>query len=54
MEDSTDQGPSGRLLDAYDVPGFRARTEIDSYDHKPPAFVITFDRQAKNGLRWMW
>ena len=47
MEDSTDQGPAARLLDAYCVPGFRARAEIDRYDHKPPAFVITLDRRSK-------
>lgn len=36
------------LRDAYQVPGFRVRARIDSYDElKPPAFVLTLDRRSK-------
>ncbi len=39
------------LLDAYRVPGYRARARIDGYEHEPPAFVITLDRRSKNVWR---
>jgi hypothetical protein len=35
------------LLDAYRVPGYRARAWIEGYEHEPPAFVITLDRRSK-------
>lgn len=35
------------LLDAYRVPGFRARARVEGADHKPPAVVITLDRRQK-------
>jgi hypothetical protein len=38
------------LRDAYKVHGFRVRVRIDSYEHEPPAFVITLDRRSKNGV----
>jgi len=47
MKNSTDNDRSARLLDAYRVPGFRARSKLDYYDLEPPAFVITFDRRTK-------
>ena len=35
------------LLDAYKLAGFRAQAKIDSYEHEPPALVLTFDRRSK-------
>jgi hypothetical protein len=35
------------LLDAYRVPGFRARARIYGIDGDPPVFVITLDRRSK-------
>jgi len=35
------------LLDAYRVPGFRARARVDGHEQEPPAFVITLDRRSK-------
>jgi len=43
-----DQQPDKKtLLDAYRVPGYRARARVDGYEHEPPAFVITLDRRSK-------
>jgi len=35
------------LLDAYRMPGFRARAQVDGYALEPPAFVITLERRQK-------
>jgi hypothetical protein len=35
------------LLDAYRVPGFRARSRVDGIGGDPPVFVITLDRRSK-------
>jgi hypothetical protein len=34
------------LLDAYRVPGFRARTWVSSDDREPAAFVVALDRRS--------
>ena len=39
------------LLDAYRMPGFRARAQVDGYALEPPAFVITLERRQKNRLQ---
>ena len=39
--------PAKKLLDAYKVPGFRARTRIEGYASEPFGFVITLDRRSK-------
>jgi hypothetical protein len=35
------------LLDAYRVPGFRARARVDGIGGDLPVFVITLDRRSK-------
>jgi hypothetical protein len=35
------------LRDAYKVPGFHVRSQLDSYEHEPPAVVLTLDRRSK-------
>jgi hypothetical protein len=35
------------LLDAYCVPGYRARTRVEGYEQEPQAFIITLDRRSK-------
>lgn len=47
MQKHTDKTPIKRLRDAYKVPGFRVLARIDSYEHEPPAVVITLDRRSK-------
>lgn len=47
MHNHTDKTPIKRLRDAYRVRGFRVLARIDSYEHEPPAVVITLDRRSK-------
>jgi len=39
--------PIKTLRDAYKVSGFRVCAKIDSYEHEPPAFILTLDRRSK-------
>ena len=50
MQKHTDKTPIKRLCDAYKVPGFRVLARIESYEHEPPAVVITLDRRSKKPL----
>jgi hypothetical protein len=47
MEKPPDETPIKNLRDAYKVPGFRVRATLDSYEHKPPACMLTLDRLSK-------
>jgi hypothetical protein len=47
MEKPPEKPPIKNLRDAYKLAGFRAQAKIDSYEHEPPALVITFDRCSK-------
>jgi hypothetical protein len=47
MEKPPDKAPIDDLRDAYKAPGFRVRVRLGSYEHEPPACVLTFDRRSK-------
>ena len=47
MKNPQGKQPIKSLLDAYKLAGFRAQAKIDSYEHEPPALVLTFDRRSK-------
>jgi hypothetical protein len=47
MKKPPDKAPIKNLRDAYRVPGFHVRTQLDSYEHEPPALVLTLDRRSK-------
>ena len=47
MEKPSGKPPIKNLRDAYKLAGFRAQAKIDSYEHEPPALVLTFDRRSK-------
>jgi hypothetical protein len=47
MKKPPEKAPIKNLRDAYKAPGFRVRVTFDSYEHEPPACVLTFDRLAK-------
>jgi len=47
MKKPPEKAPIKNLRDAYKLPGFRVRAWLDSYEHEPPACVLTFDRRAK-------
>jgi hypothetical protein len=47
MEKQPEKPPMKTLGDAYKVPGFRVCARIDSYEHEPPAVVLTLDRRSK-------
>jgi hypothetical protein len=47
MEKPPEKPPIKNLRDAYKLAGFRAQAKIDSYEHEPPALVLTFDRRSK-------
>ena len=47
MKKQANKTPIKSLRDAYKVHGFRVRARIDSYEYKPPAFVLTLDRRSK-------
>ena len=47
MKNHTDKTPIKRLRDAYRVRGFRVLARIESYEHEPPAVVITLVRRSK-------
>jgi hypothetical protein len=47
MKKPPDKAPIKNLRDAYKVPGFHVRARLDSYEHKPPAVVLTLDRRSK-------
>ena len=47
MEKPPDIAPIKNLRDAYKAPGFRVCARIDSYEHEPPACVLTLDRRSK-------
>jgi hypothetical protein len=47
MKKPPDKSPIKNLRDAYKVPGFRVRATLDSYEHEPPACVLTLDRRSK-------
>ena len=47
-----DQQPDKKtLLDAYRVPGYRARSRVDGYDHEPPALSSRLIGAQKNSVR---
>jgi hypothetical protein len=47
MEKAPDRLPIKNLRDAYNVPGFRVRARLDSYEDEPPACALTLDRRSK-------
>lgn len=47
MEKQPTKAPIKNLRDAYKVPGFHVRVKINSYEHEPPAVVLTLDRRSK-------
>lgn len=47
MKKQPDKAPIKTLRDAYRVPGFHVRAQLDSYEHEPPAVVLTLDRRSK-------
>ena len=47
MEKPPDKAPIKNLRDVYKAPGFRVCARIDSYEHEPPACVLTLDRRSK-------
>jgi hypothetical protein len=47
MQNQPEESPIKSLRDAYQVAGFRAQAKLDSYDHEPPAFVLTLARRSK-------
>jgi len=47
MKKQPDKTPIKNLRDAYKVPGFHVRARLDSYEHEPPAVVLTLDRRSK-------
>lgn len=47
MQNKSEDSPVNRLSDAYRVAGFRVQAKLDSYDHEPPAFVLTLVRRSK-------
>jgi hypothetical protein len=47
MENQPQEAPITSLRDAYRVAGLRVRARLDSYDLKPPAFVLTLVRRSK-------
>jgi len=47
MKKQPDKAPIKTLRDAYKVPGFHVRAQLDSYEHEPPAVVLTLDRRSK-------
>ncbi len=47
MKKQTETTPVKSLRDAYKAPGFRVLANIDSYEHEPPAVVLTLDRRSK-------
>jgi len=47
MKKPPDKAPIKNLRDAYKVLGFHLRARLDSYEHKPPAVVLTLDRRSK-------
>jgi len=47
MQNQPEESPVKNLRDAYKVEGFRLRAQLDSYDHEPPAFVLTLVRRSK-------
>ena len=47
MKKQPDKAPLKTLRDAYKVPGFHVRAQLDSYEHEPPAVVLTLDRRSK-------
>ncbi len=47
MKKQPDKAPIKNLRDAYRVPGFHVRAQLDSYKHEPPAVVLTLDRRSK-------
>jgi hypothetical protein len=47
MQNQPEESPIRGLRDAYQVAGFRVQAKLDSYDHEPPAFVLTLVRRSK-------
>ena len=47
MQKQPEEPPIKSLRDAYRVAGFRVRAQLDTYDHEPPAFVLTLVRRSK-------
>lgn len=47
MRKQPTKSPVKSLRDAYKVSGFHVRAKLDSYEHEPPAVVLTLDRRSK-------
>ena len=47
MVKSANKATAKKLLDAYKVAGFRARSRIEGWEAERASFVITLDRRSK-------